>query len=107
MEISLPFTAQFERVLLTDIKTCTTRSKRFGRPGDVFRAYGAVFELLKVEQVRLDEVAAKYWQQEGCASPEHFIRVWEQIHPIKGFDSEWLVWLHTFRKIGPKISEGK
>ena len=100
MQIRIPFTSQFKQAMLDGVKICTSRSKRFGEPGDTFTAFGAEFEIISVNKETLDYVAAYLWKEEGCENSWHFIRVWEEIHPIKGFDPEWKVWVHKFVKLG-------
>ena len=98
--IQIPFKPFFKMGLLTGAKTCTARTKTMGQPGDTFMAFGATFELLSVEEVRLYEVAS-LWKEEGCASEEHFKEVWRDIHPRVGYDEYQIVKLHRFRKVQP------
>jgi hypothetical protein len=96
---SLKFRPMFAMPLLTGVKTCTSRTKKMGNPGDRFVAFGAEFELLSVEEKRLDEVRL-LWKEEGCQSEEHFKEVWKSIHPKVGYDDYQIVKLHTFKLIG-------
>lgn len=99
MEIQIPFLPVWKTLMLNGVKTHTCRSKRYGAPGDRFRKFGATFELVFVEKASLQLVRDCYWQQEGCRSPEHFMQVWEEIHPGRGFVSSDKRWLHEFRKV--------
>ena len=97
-EIDLPFRPYFEEPMLKDIKILTCRTSPKGRPGDVFRAFGAWFELLAVFRIHLGVIATDCFRQEGCASYQEFIERWKSIHPRTGFDPQQVVWAHLFRK---------
>ena len=97
---SMKFRPMFERPLLEGIKTCTSRTKRMGEPGDRFVAFGAEFEVLSVEEKRLWEVRS-LWKEEGCASAEQFEQIWTSIHPRTGYLPYQIVKLHTFKRVQP------
>ena len=99
-EIVIRFKPYFREPMLSGVKTCTSRTKTMGKPGDWFTAFGAQFELLSVEEVRLHEVASM-WKEEGCTSADHFKEVWREIHPVVGYDDYQLVKLHRFRRAQP------
>ena len=44
-EFSLPFRPDMEAAVLAGTKTCTTRSKQYGEPGDIFKLKGRVFKI--------------------------------------------------------------
>ena len=96
--VSIPFRPAFKEALLSGVKTCTARTSKKGKPGDLFTAFGAVFQLMSVERVPLHEVA-DFWYQEGCTDRNHFIAVWNEIHPRVGYRPKQLVYLHQFRKV--------
>ena len=96
MEVRIPFRPMFEEPMRTGVKTCTSRSKIMGQPGDRFRAFGKWFEIVSVEDVALCEVAA-LWKEEGCESREDFIEVWNSIHPVKKYSDYQRVYLHRFK----------
>lgn len=98
MKIHLPFLPMFGPAMLADIKICTARTSRKGKPGDTFDAFGATFELLSVEDVALCEVRS-LWREEGCRSPEHFQAVWNGIHPRTGYQPTQRVYLHRFKRL--------
>jgi len=98
--IRLPFLPRWKQPMLDGTKTHTCRSEAYGQPGDRFRAFGAVFELLAVWQTTLEDVATNYYQQEGCASPEEYIAVWNQIHRRRGYIPTDVRWLHEFTRVG-------
>ena len=96
--IRIPFRPHFREPLINGIKTCTARSRIMGEPHDRFIAFGHQFELLLVEDVDLYNVSL-LWQEEGCTSREHFIEVWNDIHPRKKYSDSQRVYLHRFRKV--------
>jgi hypothetical protein len=97
--ITLPFRSQFQAAMLAGVKTYTCRSKPYGRPGDRFRRFGAVFELIRVWETTLEDVATNYYRQEGCASPLEFVGIWNEIHPRRRFIPSDRKWLHEFVRV--------
>ena len=84
--------------MLAGRKVCTSRSRRSGRPGDIFEAFGAHFELRAIERLPLGHVKERLYLQEGCESPEEFQRAWSELHPRKGFVTELPVYVHWFAR---------
>lgn len=99
-EVTIPFRFHFKDKLLDGTKVYTARSKCLGKPGDTFTAFGATFELLSVEDTSLYEVSL-LWREEGCASREDFIQIWNEIHPRTGYSDSRRVYLHHFKKLTP------
>ena len=99
VNIYIPFFDYWNEKLLGDIKVCTSRVKQYGKVGDTFNWAGGVFEIVKIEKVKLSVVRDKYWKKEGCDSPEHFVKIWGNIHHKKGFVPDQIVWLHHFKKV--------
>ena len=93
--IRLPFQLHFREALLSGVKCYTARKKRMGVPRDRFIAFGRQFELLSIEDVDLYTVSL-LWKEEGCTSREHFIEVWQSIHPRIGYSDSQRVYLHHF-----------
>ncbi len=97
---ALPFRDDMLAAIKAGRKTCTARTHRFGKPGDLLDTEGAgVVRLIGIEQVALRVVRDKHWQREGLASPEAFESIWREIHPRKGFDPDQMVWLHMFERV--------
>ena len=96
--VKIPFRPAFREPLLSGVKVCTARTKRMGQPGDTFEAFGATFELKSVSEELLAYVA-DLWMQEGCTSREHFIEVWNGIHPRTGYHPQQEVFLHRFKLV--------
>lgn len=80
-------------------KSATTRTERYGNPGDRFEAADTVYELTHVVEVPLHVVAGYFYEPEGCKTKGEFIEVWEEIHPRKGYEPDWMVYLHLFRGV--------
>lgn len=99
-QISIPFKPDFKEPMLAGVKVCTARSKKMGEPGDHFEAFGVTFELLAVTDMDLYEVSL-LWKEEGCRSREHFIEVWNGIHPRVGYSDYQRVYLHRFKRVKP------
>lgn len=98
MEVKIPFMDEFKDVLLDGTKTWTSRTRRYGKAGDTFRAFGHEFEIVKVEKRVLWDVA-NHFKEEGCKSAEHFKDVWRKLHRRKGWTPEKRVYVHIFRRI--------
>ena len=98
-QVFLPFREQFRDVLENGMKTATTRTKAYGKPGDVLDSMVGPLRLLYVEKVTLGFVATQMWNLEGCMDQGDFERVWESIHPGRGFVPEQMVYLHIFERV--------
>ena len=96
MRVRIPFQQRWRESMLTGNKVCTSRGRRFGKPGDTFEAFGADFELQAVEKMPLGDVKDSLYLQEGCESPEEFQRVWTKLNPRRGFVPEQQVHVHWF-----------
>jgi len=97
--IDVPFLQAFKRPMLDGRKTCTTRSKKYGEVGDIFGAWGLDFVLTEVARIPLHAVRDHHWEAEGVNSPTAFVKVWENIHPKKGFEPNAKKWLHRFVRV--------
>ena len=79
-EVSIPFQPEFEVSMLSGKKTATTRTKRYGYPGNWFKAFGRVFVLTEVYPTFLDVVTSLHYLEEGFNSPQEFIDLWDRLH---------------------------
>jgi hypothetical protein len=102
MRIQMPFLYSFKEPLLTGIKVCTSRTRKMGKPGDTFTAFGQEFQINYVWGTSLGIVAKTLWAKEGVKSPLEFEGVWREIHPRKGFDPGQLVYVHNFSRVDPE-----
>jgi len=98
MRINIPFQERWREAILDGRKVCTSRGKRYGKPGDTFGVFGSEFELLAVAKVSLEDVSNHLFRQEGCRSPEEFQEIWVELHHRKGFAPEKMVYVHWFSK---------
>lgn len=106
-QVKLPFYERFRRALLDGRKTATTRTRRFGKPGDWFPAYGATFKILAVAVCNLSFVEKFYYEQEGFKKPAGFVNVWIEIHPGNGWVPSQEVYLHIFERMENQDGQGK
>ena len=98
MKVKIPFYARFKEPLLNGTKTWTSRTKRYGKIGDTFDAFGATFAITDIKHWHLSFVT-NHWKEEGCESREDFIQLWQKIHPRKGYDPYQQVYVHIFRRM--------
>ena len=96
--VKIPFKPYFREPMLAGTKVCTARTRRMGAGGDRFQAFGAWFDLKSVEEEPL-HIVADLWRPEGCTSREHFVDVWNEIHPRIGYVPHQIVYLHWFKKV--------
>lgn len=100
MELEIPFNNVFRERILSGVKTCTSRNKKYGKIGDSFTAFGGEFEIYLIEKRRLDFVALHYNKQEGFKTPQEFVKFWKKLHPRKGFIMNQEVWVHWWKPYG-------
>ena len=99
MKVEIPFEERWRTGMLSGKKIYTTRTKKYGKPGDTFEAFGALFELKSILRPYLGSVAKAYFKGEGCGKPIEFVEIWRQLHPRKGFDPLQIVYLHIFERV--------
>jgi hypothetical protein len=83
--------------MLEGRKVWTSRTSQYGHPGDRFKVFNTWFVIEDVVLMKLGDVV-KHWKEEGVESEDEFVRVWKEIHPMRGFDNEQVVFVHKFRK---------
>lgn len=103
--VDIPFASRFWTLILEGRKTWTSRTKRYGEPGDLLRAFPhtekqVMLRLDKVFRAQLRTVAADHYgePQEGCASEQDFIALWVELHPRRGWNPGQWVWVHVFHR---------
>ena len=99
MRIKIPFRPRFKDPMLAETKVMTCRTKKYGEPGDSFEVFGARFTLTHVMRMPLGYVMSDCFIQEGCATQQELMEVWDQIHQKKGVVPEQIVWAHCFVRI--------
>jgi hypothetical protein len=84
--------------MLSSKKTATTRTRRYGYPGDCFEAFGRVFILTQVYPSFLDVIVSQHYLAEGFDSPREFIEFWDRIHPNVTYEQKpgRKVYFHRF-----------
>lgn len=102
VEIEIPFN-EWSRDKLKYGKICTSRTKRYGREGDTFRVDWedcyAIYRITHVVRLPLWLVRAYLYKDEGASSAIEFERVWEEIHPHRGFKPDDIVYTHFFEVV--------
>lgn len=98
----LPFLPMFHPYLRNGTKTATTRSKKYGEPGEIVESPIGPLRILSVERKTLRDVRDNWWREEGVANPSQFEKVWADIHPGTGFRPNDMKWFHLFERLGPK-----
>jgi hypothetical protein len=93
VKVKIPFLYRFKEPLLAGEKTCTSRTRKMGDPGDTFDAFGGEFQINYVWRTSVG-VVEKLWKREGTNSEDDFRAVWQQIHQRRGFHPEDLVYVH-------------
>ena len=79
-KIDLPFQSEWESAMLSGKKIATTRTRRYGYPGDCFEAFGRVFILTQVYPSFLDVIISLHYLAEGFDSSQEFIAFWDRLH---------------------------
>jgi hypothetical protein len=79
-KIDLPFQSEWESAMLSGKKTATTRTRRYGYPGNQFKAFGRVFTLTEVYPIFLSVAISLHYLEEGFNSPQEFIDLWNRLH---------------------------
>jgi hypothetical protein len=97
--VSIPFKTYWKSKLLAGLKTCTTRTAKYGKPGDTFSIFGGEFEIIDVVRVKLSTVKSDFYNKEGCLTPLVFEAAWCSVHPAAQFKPDLKVYLHFFRRI--------
>jgi hypothetical protein len=101
MQIHIPFKERFREPMLNGTKIMTSRTKRYGREGDYFNAFGRTFALTCVQAMPFSFIVNN-WRIEGCSSKEDFLAVWKEIHPRKALNPQDMFWVHSFSSISSK-----
>jgi hypothetical protein len=101
-EVFIPFQEHFGNKMLKGLKTCTSRTKKYGNRGDIFKAFGATFQILDVKKHTLEYVATFLYREEGFENPSGFEQEWKHLHPIKGWQPDQVVFTHYFKRVNSR-----
>ena len=94
MEIKIPFNGWSKDKIRLQKKTATTRNQKYGETGDIFWVEKKMFKLDLVIKLPLWFVITELYPSEGAESMMELKKVWEDIHPRKGYVPEQIVWYH-------------
>jgi len=97
--VKIPFIDEFKGAMLSGGKIATLRSKRYGKPGDTFKAFGATFRIHSVVKVPVYVVWYWFWSIEGFRSSQEFYECWSRLHPRVGWDKSREYFFHLFFKL--------
>lgn len=97
-EINIPYNTWSKNKIYQNIKTATTRTKKYGKKGDVFIVDSVKYIITDYLKTKLEIVSSDFFREEGAGSPEEFIEVWNSMHPVKKFDPQQTVWIHFFEE---------
>jgi hypothetical protein len=97
-EIKIPFQPDMKELVLSGDKTCTSRNQLYGETGDFFYINRNRFVLTDVRSAPLGYVARNLYKEEGFMNPAGFIKKWNEIHPIRRYNPNQIIWLHEFKK---------
>ena len=98
MKVSIPFRDDMAQEAIDGRKTCTSRNKKCGEPGDDFEIGEHLFILTSVTRQYLNTIASSRFKEEGFDSPEAFMDAWAELHPRNGWEPHKQVWLHEFEE---------
>jgi len=98
-QVVIPFQPEWKEKLLNGEKTCTSRTKKYGKPNDWFEIFGNSFRIITIVRFPLEDIAKFLYDKEGCDSPDEFKEIWQGLHPRKGWIPEQVVFTHFFRRI--------
>lgn len=97
--ITIPFSDPMEEANSQLKKTCTTRSKKYGEPGDTFQSGGYVFKLVEVTPFVLGFVGNRLYRLEGCEHPDDFVKLWRSLHD-GDYPFTETYWSHFYVPVG-------
>lgn len=114
MLIVIPFCEPMRQAAIAGNKTCTTRTKRYGKPGDHFginayensRNLQVIFKLTSVQAHQLGYVATNFWKQEGFENIAGFITLWCKLHPSAHWQPLRQVYIHFFELVPELLQPG-
>ena len=96
--INIPMNDWSKARLFNQTKKATSRYKKYGEVGDKFEVDGFRYELELVIKVPLWFVIEDLYLSEGACSSKELQKVWEDIHPKRGYRPFDEVWYHHFKE---------
>lgn len=80
------------------IKCRTWRTRKYGKPDDIFPNGHSHYRLLIVERACMGSVP-EYFLEEGFKDKEDAIQTLKEIFPANGYQPDRMGWAHWFVKI--------
>lgn len=96
--IAIPFEIRFTEAMERGIKIRTWRTRRYGKPGDIFHNGQSDYRIMRVEQACMGSVP-KYFKQEGFESKVDAIKTLMEIFSANGYQPGRIGWAHWFEKV--------
>ena len=101
---NIPFNDWSKKRLWNGTKTATSRTKKYGKTGDIFHVgFGdyehMTFQIDYIFKETLGNVVLDHYKEEGAETPQELIDVWKTIHPRKGYRKEQMIFYHKFHRI--------
>ena len=100
MEIEIKFDERFKELMLSGVKTCTTRREMEGKRGDTFTAFGQKFIIIDTANVYFGHIIDNWWGKEGFTSPKEFVEFTLKYYgEVDGeVDIGQKHWIHWFKR---------
>jgi len=96
--IQIPFSKKMEIAVIEGRKCCTTRSKRYGSPGDEFKLSDGLYRIVDVQIMTLKKVMWDLHKLEGTNTMSDFEVLWRSLH--RGhFSADKEYYVHFFQAI--------
>lgn len=87
-------------------KTTIARNIRHGHPGDRFKVGTDWYEIMEIKRMSLGDVMMFFYRSEGAISQEDFKTMWTGNHRRAEWNTNTLVFLHTFEKVESGYKKG-
>jgi hypothetical protein len=102
-EVKIPFKSDMKKLVLAGKKTCTSRTRKYGKSGDTFTVNKVTFVITKVRRMPISEVFNKYYKHEGFSTPDECKNYFIKLGLACDDDNE-ILWVHFFKRIDKKIT---
>lgn len=99
MKIKIPFRSEMKAEIMRGRKTCTSRTRKYGDPGDTFEAGEGVYVLTAAKKETYKFIKETLFKQEGFDTPEAFEKLWYQIYPRHIPQPDEQFWVHYFKEV--------
>jgi hypothetical protein len=96
--ITLKFTPEMKELIIKGEKCCTTRDKKKGEVGDIFRVMERVYRICQISWCTLRCASREMIESEGFKTESEYISEVEKMYPYIVESS--IVYLHFFAYVG-------